>query len=395
MMATEKRDYYEILGVKRDATPEEIKKAYRKLALEYHPDRHPPEKRKWAEEKFKEISEAYEVLMDPEKRRIYDQYGHEGLGGPFREGGFSWQDFSHFDDLRDIFSDFGLGSFFRDIFDIFGGGVQTQRTRPGTGYRERGGDIKVRLKLTLEEIARGVEKKIKLERYEPCPACGSTGSRSGGGLQTCPTCGGTGVVRRVSRSIFGQVVQTSTCPTCGGTGHVLKDPCPTCGGTGRVKKKVTVTVKVPPGVREGQYITLRGEGHAGMRGGPRGDLYVFIEEKPHPFYRREGDDLYMEVPITFSKAALGGEVKVPTITGSTAKFKIPPGTQSGKVFRLRGEGMPRLGGGRGDLYVEVRVRTPQIKNREMRELFEKLAQYEGEEDLEKSFFEKLRGVFKQ
>jgi molecular chaperone DnaJ len=367
-----KRDYYEILGVSRDASPEEIKRAYRKLALKYHPDKHPPEKRKWAEEKFKEISEAYEVLMDPEKRKLYDMYGHEGVSPTFREGGFTWQDFSHFDDLREIFKDFGLGSFFQDLFDLFGV-TDTRRKRETTVAQ--GGDIKVRLHLSLDEIAKGVEKKVKLERYEPCEVCGGTGSKSGG-YERCPTCGGVGAVRKVTRSFFGQFIQTTTCPTCKGAGKIVKDPCSACKGTGRVKKKVTVSFRIPVGIREGQYFTLRGEGHAGVRGGKRGDMIILVSEKAHPTLKREGDDLYTEVPITFSQAALGTTLVIDTLNGEKVKLKIPPGIQSHTVLRVKRRGMPGLSGGRGDLYVRIKVKTPTNLSKEEKELFKKLAELE-------------------
>jgi molecular chaperone DnaJ len=385
-----KKDYYEILGVPRNASQEEIKRAYRKLALEYHPDRHPPEKRKWAEEKFKEISEAYEVLMDPEKRRLYDLYGHEGVRETFREGGFTWQDFSHFEDLRDIFGDFGLGSFFSDLFDIFAGTSRSTRRRKH--LRERGEDLRIKLKLSLEELARGVEKTLRIERYEVCKTCNGTGSRTGR-VETCSTCGGTGMVRRVTRTIFGQFVQSSTCPVCEGEGKVVTDPCPTCRGRGRVKEKVTIKVRIPRGMKDGQYITLHGEGNAGVRGGPRGDLIIFVEEKPHPVFKREGEHLFLELPISFAKAALGGEVEVPTVTGERAKFKIPPGTQTHTIFRLKGKGMPKLEGGYGDLYVKVIVRTPEKISPELRKLLLELLKHEEDAGYEKSLFEKIKESF--
>lgn len=387
-MATKKKDYYEILGVSRNATPEEIKRAYRKLALQYHPDRHPPEKRKWAEEKFKEISEAYEVLMDPEKRRLYDMYGAEGVQQTFRDRGFTWQDFTHFDDLYDILKDFGFGSFFEDLFRFFGVRPEERvRTRRET-LKERGEDIRVRLRLSLEDLSKGVEKRIRLERYEPCDGCGGTGSRTGR-VVTCPTCHGTGMVRKVTRTIFGQFIQTSTCPTCNGTGYTMENPCPRCNGTGRIRRKVELKITIPKGMREGQYITLRGEGHAGLRGGPRGDLLVYVEEKPHPVFKRKGDDIYIEVPISFSKAALGGEVEVPTVDGGRAKFKIPGGTQSGTMFRLKGRGMPKLGGGHGDMFVKVVVKVPEKLTPELKELLNKLREIEGDRS-ERILFEKLK-----
>lgn len=386
-----KKDYYKILGVSRNASPEEIKKAYRKLALEYHPDKHPPERRKWAEEKFKEISEAYEVLMDPEKRRLYDMYGHEGVRETFREGGFTWQDFSHFEDLRDIFSEFGLGSFFSDLFDIFSGTAREPRRRRYA--RERGEDLRIKLKLLLEDLARGIEKTIRVERYGVCSTCQGTGSKSGK-IETCPKCGGTGMVKRVTRTIFGQFVQTSTCSVCHGEGTVIADPCPQCKGNGRVREKATIRVRIPRGMRGGQYITLHGEGNAGLRGGPKGDLIIFVEEIPHPLFKRDGDNLFLEVPVSFAKVVLGGEIEVPTVTGERARFKIPPGTETHTIFRLKGKGMPRLEGGYGDLYVKVVVKTPRKISPEMRELLLKMLELEGDSGYEKSLFEKIKDAFK-
>ena len=355
-----KRDYYEILGVSRDATPEEIKKAYRKLALKYHPDRHPPEKKKWAEEKFKEISEAYEVLMDPEKRRLYDTYGHEGVSQTFREGNFTWQDFRHFDDLRDIFGG-DFGRFFSDIFEhFFGtgfGGGPAQRARRQSQEAPQGEDIRIRLPLTLEEIARGTEKTVRIQHYERCDACHGTGSRTGR-RTTCPVCGGTGVVQTRTRQFFFDMVRTATCPRCEGRGWILTDPCPVCGGTGRVPKTRTVKIRVPAGVREGQYLTLRGLGNVGPWGGPPGDLLVYIEEKPHPRFRREGDDLHLTVEIPYPVAVLGGKIEVQDILGEGVRIKVPPGTPSHTKFRVAGKGMPRLRGGRGDLWVQVVIRVP-------------------------------------
>jgi len=386
-----KKDYYEILGVSRDASPEEIKKAYRKLALQYHPDKHPPEKRKWAEEKFKEISEAYEVLMDPEKRRLYDTYGHEGVSPTFREGGFTWQDFSHFDDLQDIFRDLGFGSFFQDLFDLFAG-PGTRRPDRRESLKSQGEDIKIKIKLSLEEIAKGVTKKVKLTRYEPCPVCGGTGSKSGE-FTKCPTCGGSGRVRKVTRSFFGQFVQETYCPTCKGAGYVIKDPCTSCKGTGRVKKKVTISFKIPQGIRDGQYFTLRGEGHAGLRGGPRGDLFVIASEKPHDKFKREGDDLYIEVPITFSEAALGTTIVIKSILDEEVKLKVPSGIQSHTLLRVKGKGMPSLSGRRGDLYVRIIVKTPEKLTDEEKELFMKLAKIEKGKEEAKGFFHKVKGAF--
>lgn len=387
-----KKDYYEILGLSRDASPEEIKKAYRRLALQYHPDKHPPEKRKWAEEKFKEISEAYEVLMDPKKRRLYDTYGHEGVSPTFREGGFSWQDFSHFDDLQDIFRDLGFGSFFQDIFDLFGGPQTRRAERRGEGLKSRGEDIKIKIRLSLEEIANGVTKKVRLDRYEPCPTCGGTGSKTGK-FEKCPTCGGTGRVRKVTRSFFGQFVQETYCPTCKGTGFIIKDPCPTCKGTGRVKKRITISFRIPQGIRNGQYFTLRDKGHAGLRGGPRGSLYVIVSEKPHSRFKREGDDLYIDVSITFSQAALGTTIFIKSILDEDIKLKIPQGVQSHTVLRVKGKGMPSLSGRRGDLYVRIIVETPRKLSHEEKDLFERLSQIEEKKEEAKGFFHKVRGAF--
>jgi len=374
-MAT-KRDYYQVLGVSRDASEDEIRKAYRRLAMKYHPDKN-PDNRKEAEEKFKEISEAYEVLMDKDKRARYDAYGHAGVEGDFGPGGFTWQDFTRAADIEDIFGDvfkdfFGFGE--GSIFDrIFG----TRREEEAyESYRGRGENLKVRLHLSLKEIATGTTKQIKLRRYEKCTACNGTGGKS----KICSACGGSGRVRRVSSSIFGQFVNITTCPTCGGKGRVKSDPCKYCRGTGRVQKTSTISVKIPAGVSSGNYIPLKGQGNAGSNGGPPGDLIVLIEEKKDDVFERQGDDVFVKVPISFPIAALGGKVRIPTLDGEV-RVTIPPGTQSGKLLKLKGKGIPRLHGyGRGDQIVEVVVRTPQRLTKEAKELIKKLAEELGKEN---------------
>jgi molecular chaperone DnaJ len=377
-----KRDYYEILGLSKDASEEDIKKAYRKLALQCHPDRNPGNKD--AEEKFKEATEAYEVLKDPEKRARYDQFGHAGVTG---RGGFEGFDFGTFDlsdALRAFMRDFGSFGVFDQFF-----GTTTTRTRRG---RPRGEDLQIRLKLTLEEIATGVEKKIKLKRLQKCDECNGTGSEKGSSKRECPQCRGTGQIRRVSRSLFGQFASITTCDTCQGEGAVIDRICPNCGGQGRVKGITTINVKVPPGVTTGNYIPLRGAGNAGPRGGPAGDVIVFIEEEEHPIFRRHDDDIICEIPISFTQAALGDEIVIPTLDGNT-NLKIPPGTQPGKIFRFRNKGIPHLHGyGKGDELVRVVVWVPTHLNTEEKKLLKELADKENMKPPkgDKSFFDKLR-----
>jgi molecular chaperone DnaJ len=377
-----KRDYYEILGLDRGASEEEIKRAYRRLALQYHPDRNPGSKE--SEEKFKEATEAYEVLKDPEKRARYDRFGHVGVTGA---GGFEGFDFGTFDlsdALRAFMRDFGgFGSVFDDFFGT------TTRTRRG---RQRGQDLQIRLKLTLEEIATGVEKKIKLKKLQRCDACDATGEEKGTPKRECPQCHGTGQVRRVSRSLFGQFASITTCPTCEGEGTVIDRPCNVCIGHGRVKGASTINVKVPPGVTTGNYIPLRGAGNAGPRGGPAGDVIVFIEEQEHHTFRRHEDDIICEIPISFTQAALGDEIVVPTLDGN-ADLKIPPGTQSGKIFRFKSKGIPHLHGyGKGDELVRVVVWVPTRLSAEEKKLLKELADKENLKPPkgDKSFFDKLR-----
>ena len=347
-----KRDYYEVLGVGRGASEEEIKKAYRKLALKYHPDRNPGSKD--AEENFKEVAEAYEVLKDSEKRTRYDRFGHEGLrGGAAAGGGFAGFDLS--DALRSFLRDFGAGFSFGDLFG------EEEREAPGP---RRGKDIQVRLPLTLQDIASGVEKTLRISRQETCEACGGTGARSGTAPTACATCKGSGRVKRVASSLFGQMVRVEACPTCRGEGSVITNPCPTCGGSGTQEAKSTVSVRIPPGVATGNYLTLRGQGHAGPKCGGRGDAYVLIVEKEDPHFERQGDDVICRLAVSFATAVTGGEVEVPTLTGRV-KVKIPPGTPSGKVFRMRGKGLPHLNESRrGDLHVQVVVWVPERLSRE-------------------------------
>jgi molecular chaperone DnaJ len=385
-----KRDYYQVLGVERTATAEEIKKAYRKLALQHHPDRNAGNKQ--SEEMFKEAAEAYEVLGDADKRRRYDQFGHEGMRG---------SDFRPFTDVNDIFSTFS---------DIFGGGTggsifedvfrsqARQRTRR-TG--QPGSDLKVRLRLSLEEIATGVEKKLKVKKMTSCQTCNGSGAKSAGSMATCPVCQGAGEVRQVSRSVFGQFVNITTCQNCGGEGRVIQQPCPTCHGDGRVQGDGMVSVQVPAGVAEGNYLTLRGEGNAGRRGGHAGDLVVVIEEEPHPVFTRNGHDVVLDLLISYPEAALGADVDVPTLTGR-ARLKVEAGTQSGRILRMREKGLPHLNSyGRGDQLVRVNVWVPTRLSAQERQTLKQLAASdnvnpkEGDKSAnsDKSFFERMKKAF--
>ncbi len=360
-----KRDYYEILGVSRDASQDEIKKAYRKMALQHHPDRNPGSKQ--AEEKFKEAAEAYEVLGDTAKRQKYDQYGHEGVRGT---------DFRPFTDVNDIFSTFG---------DIFGGGmggsIFDEMFGGQTRHRRKGGpapgsDLKLRLKLTLEEIATGVEKTLKVKRWKACESCNGTGARSGQSMTTCPVCNGAGEIRQVSRSVFGQFVNITACQNCEGEGRVVKDPCTTCKGDGRVQGESTIKVNIPAGVTEGNYIPLRGEGNVGRRGGSSGDIIVVIEEEQHEFFTRRDNDVTLDVYISFPEAVLGAEIEVPTLNGRS-RLKIDSGTTSGTVLRMREKGIPHLNSfGRGDQLVRVNVWVPKVLNAQERAAIKQLLNYE-------------------
>jgi molecular chaperone DnaJ len=357
------RDYYDILGVSKNATVEELKKAYRKLAVKYHPDKNPNNKE--AEEKFKEAAEAYSVLSDPEKRQRYDQFGHEGLKqNGFGGGGFSGQGMS----MDDIFSQFG------SIFgDAFGGGFSSF-FGGGTGQRQssdRGADLRVNLRLSLEDIYKGVKKQIKLNRFEVCRECRGAG---GSGKRTCPVCHGSGEVRERVNSFFGQMISSKPCYNCHGQGVVIDKPCTACHGEGRVKHEVTVSIEVPAGVQDGNYMTLRREGHVGVRGGERGDLIVVFKESMHPVYTRSGNDIIISCVISWPQAVLGGEIEVPTLSGKVS-FKINAGTEHGKIYRLRGKGMPYLHGNRyGDQLVQIQIETPAHTSREEKNLIKELYQ---------------------
>ncbi|HHH40567.1 MAG TPA: molecular chaperone DnaJ [Chloroflexi bacterium] len=369
-----KRDYYEVLGVSRTASQEEIKKAYRRLARQYHPD---VNKSPDAEARFKEINEAYEVLGDPEKRAAYDRFGHAGLGG---QG------------MPD-FSDFGLGGLGEIFEEFFGFGMGGRSRRRGP---RRGEDLRVDLTLTFEEAVFGCEKQVRVNRYAPCPLCHGTGAEPGTNPVRCNTCGGVGEVRRVQQSILGSFVNVTTCPTCGGTGEVIPIPCRRCRGNKQVQVTRTLTVKIPAGVDDGTQIRLAGEGEPGTHGGPPGNLYVVLRVQPHPYFRRRNDDLILELPINVAQAALGDRITIPTLEGEE-EIRIPPGTQTGQIFRLRGRGVPHLRrNGRGDLLIITHVVVPTQLTAEQRALFEKLAQTLGRESIpqqEKGFFEKLREAF--
>jgi molecular chaperone DnaJ len=358
-------DFYAVLGITREADEGDVKKAYRKLAMEHHPDRNNGDKA--AEEKFKEIAEAYEILRDPEKRAAYDRYGIAGVRGRGQGG----PDPMHFD-LSEALSVFmrdfgGLGGF--DAF--FGGGQRAQRDR------HRGQDLKVALKLTLAEVATGAQKSVRVRTLERCSTCGGSGAKAGTKAVTCGTCRGSGEVRRNAQSIFGQFLTVSPCPTCGGEGTLVQKPCERCDGDGRVKAEKTVQIDVPAGVADHHYLTLRGHGVPGPRGGPPGDLIAVLDIKDDPRFERRGDDLVYDLPVSFTQAALGAEIDVPTPYGQST-LRLPAGTQTGSVHRVRGKGLPRIGeSGHGDLHVRVHVWTPTKLTAEQKRLLESLSQIEG------------------
>ena len=377
-----KRDYYEVLNLGRDASDSDIKAAYRKMALKYHPDRNPDDVA--AEETFKEASEAYEVLSDQEKRSAYDRFGHEGMEGNFGGGGFQWSDFSHASDFQDIFEGF-----------FGGGGGGRRRSRGGPSGPPKGRDLKIKVSLTLEEIAEGVEKKIALTRFQRCGTCEGTGAASGSARETCRTCGGQGQVQQRAQTLFGQSMTVTACPTCDGEGQIVANPCTECDGDGRERGQTTLSVRIPAGVQEGNYIPLRGQGEVGPRGGPPGDALVFIEEQEHEYFTRDGNHVIYQLPLGFGQAALGAEIKVPILAGSAA-LKIPSGTQSGRVFRMSGKGIPDVNGrGGGDQLVQVILWTPEDLSRRERELFTELAQLEEERVAAggEGFFAKVRKAF--
>jgi molecular chaperone DnaJ len=364
-----KRDYYEVLGVDRSSSADEIKKAYRKKAVQYHPDKNPGDRE--AEERFKEATEAYEVLRDDEKRKRYDQFGHSGVDGGFGGPGAGFGGFDLSDALRAFMRDFG-GMGLDDLFGGFGAGGATRERSV-----RRGQNLQVRLKLTLEEVAAGVSKKIKLRRMSPCETCRGSGARPGSSPATCPDCRGVGQVRQVQRSILGQFVSVAPCRRCGGVGEVILDPCDACHGEGRGQITETLSVDIPAGVSQGNYIPIESKGHAGPRGGPPGDLVIIIEEKDHHVFERHGDDVLCEVPISYPTAALGGKIEVPTLSG-TARLEIPAGTQTHQVFRLRGQGIPHLHSSRrGDQLVRARIWTPKKLSPEERMILEKLGEIQG------------------
>ncbi|MBK9401692.1 MAG: molecular chaperone DnaJ [Bacteroidetes bacterium] len=384
-----KRDYYEVLGVAKGASEAEIKKAYRQMALKFHPDKNPGDKA--AEDKFKEAAEAYEVLSNPEKKSRYDQFGHNGVGGAAGFGGGQSMN------MEDIFSQFG---------DIFGGGNPFESFFGGGGGGGRGGrrtvnrgtNLRIKVKLTLEEIAKGAEKKIKVNKQISCQTCGGSGAQAGtGAFSTCNMCKGSGQIRRVTNSFLGQMQTITTCPTCNGEGQTITNKCKACTGSGLQQGEEIISINIPPGVAEGMQLTVSGKGNAAERGGIPGDLLIVVEEIPHPQLQRDGDHLIFDLYISFADAALGVAIEVPTLEGK-AKIKIEPGTQGGKVLRLKGKGVPALNSyTRGDLLVNINVWTPQQLSTEEKKTMEKLRESEnfkpkpGKGD--KSFFERMKEYF--
>ena len=367
----EKKDYYEVLGVPKDSSEKDLKGAYRKLAMKYHPDRsEEPD----AEEKFKELSEAYAVLSDPEKRKKYDQLGHEGINSQY-----SQEDLFRGVYFEDLLKDFGFGGAGggergggESIFDMFFGG-SGRRRGPA-----RGRDLSFDIQITLEQAATGLKPTIEVPRTENCTTCHGSGAKPGTSPTTCSNCHGTGHINSAQTTPFGQMVTSSACPKCGGRGQIITSPCRDCSGSGRIRKSRKIKIKIPPGVENGQHLKLRGQGDAGGQGAESGDLYVGINIMPHPKFQRVGSDLFLETPISITQAALGTDLEVPTL-GGRAKIKVPAGTQTGTVFRLKGKGMPRLQGiGSGNLNVKVKVKTPSSLTGRQKQLLEALSEEFGE-----------------
>jgi molecular chaperone DnaJ len=382
-----KRDYYEILGVNKTASADEIKKAYRKVAMQFHPDRNPGDKS--AEEKFKEAAEAYEVLSDADKKGQYDRYGHAGVssnGRGFSGGGMNMEDI--FSQFGDVFGDDLFGSF-------FGGGGGRGRTSRARGVR--GSNLRVKIKLTYEEIAKGVTKNIKVKKHVVCNTCSGSGAKDKGSVQTCSSCGGSGQVRRVTNTFIGQMQTVTTCPTCNGEGSTITAKCTACKGEGRVYGEDAISIEIPPGVQEGMQLNLSGKGNAGERGGAPGDLIILIEEEPHKELQRDGMNVAYDLHISFTDAVFGTQLEVPTIDGR-AKIKIPAGTQSGKIFRLKGKGFPAVNSyQKGDQLIHVNIWTPQHVSAEEKTMLEKMSHssnFKPDPDKsDKSFLDKMRELF--
>ncbi len=367
-----KRDYYEVLGLDKNASEDDIKKSYRKLAKQYHPDLNPDNKE--AEQRFKEVNEAYEVLKDPNKKARYDRFGHEGVNG--QAGGFGG-------------FEQGFGDIFEDIFDMFGGGFSSGRRKSGP---KKGDDLKYRITVDFEEAAFGVEKEVKIKRTENCSTCNGSGAKPGTSKKTCGKCSGTGEVKYAQQTPFGQFVRVGTCEECNGTGEKIDTPCTHCHGIGKEQKVKKLNIKIPAGVDTGSVIPLRGEGEPGEKGGARGDLFIYIEVNPHEIFHREGNNVICEYSISFAQAALGAEVQVPTLDGKV-KYSIPAGTQSGTVFRLRSKGIQNIRGhGRGDQYVKVKVVVPQKLTERQQELLRQFAKESDENvnESKKGFFDKVK-----
>ena len=384
-----KRDYYEVLGVNKNATDDELKKAYRKLAKKYHPDANPDNKKE-AEAKFKEVNEAYETLSDPQKRKMYDQFGPDGpqgfngAGGPFGGGnGYysytssGFDGFSDFGDLGDIFSSF------------FGGGFGGRsNTRKQNGPR-KGADLNLHIDITFEQAFLGVEKEIAITRNEECNVCHGTGAKPGTSVTKCPTCNGTGQIRQIQNTILGQMQTTRTCTNCHGTGEIIKEPCDNCRGKGTVRKQPKIKVKIPAGIDDGQTVVLRGEGEPGEKGGPKGDLYITVRLKKHSIYSRKGNNVHCDIPITITQATLGAELEIPMVDGSKEKYKISEGTQTGTKFTIRGKGFKSVSSSSvGDFVFTVNVQTPKKLSKEQRELLVQLARTMNEQPPIKK-----RGIF--
>ena len=379
----EKRDYYEVLGVDKTADEKEIKKAYRKLARKYHPDVVEEDKKEEATEKFKEISEAYAVLSDEEKRQRYDQFGHAGMEG------FSNEDIFRNVNFEDIFQGFGGGGI-EDIFDLFGFGTGRSRSR-STGPR-RGSDIYTEVEITLEEAANGADKEVTVRHDVFCPVCEGSKAEPGSEVETCPVCGGTGQRKQIRQSLFGQVMNVVQCGECNGTGKIIKEPCHNCKGRGTIKESKTLNIKIPAGVENGNRLRVSGEGNVGDVGGGNGDLYVEIYIKRHEYFERDGANLYYEKQISFVQASLGDTVDIPTINGEV-ELKIPPGTQSGTTFRLRDQGMPYMRrAGKGNLYVNITVVVPQKLSKEQKKLLIQFGEISGDEIkvYKKGIFDKVK-----